>query len=258
MAQADDGSTSGITPELLKAFEPAVFHDQNVSLPYRLLSPEGASETDRRPLLLFLHGYGERGDDNYRQLMHGGKLFASADFQARHGAFVLAPQCPAVKKLGTDKPMTWSIALRPTEATPSTGLDAAPSVAMQAARRLVDTLISDLPIDPKRVYIAGLSMGGYGTWEMAAREPEFWAAAAPICGGGIPAWGERLHKLPLWAFHGDKDDAVPVVRSQEMIAAIKAVGGTPKYTEYPGVNHGSWTPTFQDPKVWDWMFAQKR
>ncbi len=258
LANADESLTSGLTEELLEAFEPGVYHDEALSLPYRLLTPRGAGETDRRPLLVFLHGYGERGDDNKRQLMHGGKLFASPEFQSRYGAFVLAPQCPAVKRLGTDRPMTWSMALRPTDVTPTTSIEEDPSLAMRAARRLIAELMETLPIDPDRVYVAGLSMGGYGTWEMAAREPELWAAAAPICGGGNPAWGERLSKLPLWAFHGDADDAVPADRSREMVAAINAAGGRAIYTEYPGVGHGSWTPTLQSQPVWDWLFSQRR
>lgn len=246
------------TPDVLEVFKADTFNDEGFELPYRLASPDDASAEDKRPLLLFLHGFGERGSENERQLIHGGKLFASEAFRNRYRAYVVAPQCPNVNVEGTDQPVVWSLRLRPTSGSVPLGIDLDPVPTMRAAKRLVEHLIATQPIDPDRVYVAGLSMGGYGTWEMAARDPEFWAAAAPICGGGNPAWGERLTKLPLWAFHGDADGAVPVERSREMIAAIKAAGGRPVYTEYPGEGHGSWNPTFASQQVWDWLFAQRR
>lgn len=258
LADAADSSTSGITREVVEAFAEGVFRGERLSLPYRLHSPAGAGDGDPRPLLVFLHGYGERGDDNVRQLVHGGKLFASPEFQEKHGAFVLAPQCPAVKRLGSDKPLTWSMNLWPTEETPRTDIGQTPSAALQAVQGLVTELIATKPIDPKRVYVMGLSMGGYGTWELAARDPQRFAAAAPVCGGGNPAWAERLKGLPVWAFHGDADGAVPVERMREMVAALEAAGGKLQSTEYPGVGHDSWTPTFQSPEFWDWLFEQRR
>jgi predicted peptidase len=101
-------------------------------------------------------------------------------------------------------------------------------------------------------------MGGYGTWDLAARRPELFAAAVPICGGGDVKMADKLAKVPIWVFHGDKDGAVPVERSREMIAAIEKAGGKPKYTEYKGVGHDSWTATYRDPKVIAWLFEQKR
>ena len=255
---AEEPLDERITPSGLEAFERASFEDEGLTLPYRLLKPAGASDDDRRPLLLFLHGFGERGEENQRQLIHGGSLFASEEFQNRYGAFVLAPQCPAKNIEGTDLPVVWSTRLRPTDQSAPDALAKDPVPPMRAVRRLVDRLIATQPIDPSRVYVTGLSMGGYGTWELAAREPEFWAAAAPICGGGNPAWGERLSGLPLWAFHGDADGAVPVDRSREMIAAINGAGGRAIYTEYAGVGHNAWTPTFESQQVWDWLFAQRR
>ncbi|TWT99815.1 esterase [Botrimarina colliarenosi] len=255
---AEEPAGSPATPEPLQVFDAATFDDDGFELPYRLMAPKPTDDDEKRPLLVFLHGFGERGDDNRRQLDHGGSLFASADFRDRHRAFVLMPQCPAGNKPDSDEPVVWSMKLRPTSVTVPLGIDQPPSKPMHAVRALVDRLIETLPIDTDRLYVAGLSMGGYGTWEMAAREPEFWAAAAPICGGGNPEWGERLKDLPLWAFHGDADNAVPVERSREMIAAINAAGGRAIYTEYPGEGHGSWNPTFASRQVWDWMFAQHR
>lgn len=241
----------------LDAFQAQTFDDQGFTLPYRLLKPDGASDDDPRPLLVFLHGFGERGDDNQRQLIHGGAMFASEGF-AKRRAYVLVPQCPAGSIEGSDQPVVWSLRLRPTGESVPLGVDQPMTPPMHAVRALVDRLIETESIDTRRLYVSGLSMGGYGAWEMAAREPDFWAAAAPICGGGNPAWGERLAKLPVWAFHGDADTAVPVERSREMVQAIEQAGGRPVYTEYPGVGHGSWTPTFESRQVWDWLFAQRR
>src|SRR5207237_1227270 len=113
-------------------------------------------------------------------------------------------------------------------------------------------------IDRKRIYLTGLSMGGYGTWVLLARKPELFAAGVPICGGGHVEGAKKLAKIPIWAFHGDKDGAVPPERSREMIEAIEKAGGKPKYTEYGGVGHDSWTRTYRDPKMHEWLFAQKK
>jgi predicted peptidase len=118
-------------------------------------------------------------------------------------------------------------------------------------------VISHEAVDPARIYLTGLSMGGYGTWDLAARQPERFAAILPICGGGDEATAPRLAKLPIWCFHGDADTVVPVERSRTMIAAVRAAGGSPKYSELPGVGHDSWTPAYRDPAVLDWLFAKR-
>ena len=124
------------------------------------------------------------------------------------------------------------------------------------ARRL-DQLIAKKPIDTRRIYLTGLSMGGYGTWDLIARQPERFAAAIPICGGGDPATAERIKHIPLWVFHGDADSAVKVSRSRDMVAALKQAGGEPKYTEYEGVGHDSWTRTYKSPEIYEWLFSQR-
>lgn len=258
MAAAEEPLDPRITPEALAAFAPAVFDDEGFKLPYRLSSPPADDGSEKRPLLVFLHGFGERGDDNQRQLIHGGGLFASEEFRNRHRAYVLVPQCPAGNQAESDDPVIWGLFLRPTDGSVPLGIDLAPAPPMRAVTRLVDQLIATLPIDANRVYVGGLSMGGYATWELVARRPDFWAASLPICGGGNPAWGPRLAGTPCWAFHGDADDAVPVDRSREMVAAVNGAGGRVVYTEYPGVNHDSWTPTFASRFAWDWLFAQRR
>ena len=263
-----------MTPEVLAAFEKGSFQAGEMALPYRLLRPLTVEEDKTYPLVLFLHGMGERGDDNQQQLIHGGRMFASDDFRQRHPAFVLAPQCPAGTEPGTlsrDKSVApgtegarvWTWPLEGPQGlenlpAPSINLAKNPTQQLIAVRLLVDKLREELPIDATRIYVVGLSMGGYATWELAAREPDFWAAAVPMCGAGDSSHADRLVDLAIWAFHGEVDPAVPVERSREMVRAIEAVGGRAIYTEYPGVGHDCWSATFDDRHVWDWMFAQRR
>jgi predicted peptidase len=124
--------------------------------------------------------------------------------------------------------------------------------------RVVEQLKKDYRIDPKRLYLMGLSMGGFGTWDTVERHPEMFAAAVPICGGGDSKRVGEIAKLPVWVFHGEKDSVVPVRLSREMVEALKAAGGSPRYTEYPGVDHNSWTPAFKEPELLKWLTAQKR
>lgn len=257
-----------ITPETLKAFAPGEFTAEGMTLPYRLLSPSESAAGELHPLLLFLHGYGERGDENQMQLVHGGNLFASEEFRRRHRAFVVAPQCPAGTEPRTvsadpnDAPdaesqrfWTWPLNRRGDQALDLSG-PMTPQLA--AVRRLVEELIAANPVDVDRVYVCGLSMGGYATWELVTREPGLWAAAAPVCGAGDPTKADRLTKLPIWNFHGGADGVIPAERSRTLVSAIRAAGGRVIYTEYEGVGHDSWTPTFASRQVWDWLFAQRR
>ena len=134
-----------------------------------------------------------------------------------------------------------------------------PSVQMQMAMAVLDQSLKTLPIDRSRIYLTGLSMGGFGSWELAMRRPELFAAVAPVCGGGDETQAARLKNIPIWAAHGDADTVVWPVRSRTMVEAIKAVGGNVKYTEYPGVGNNSWTPFYSNPDgVLAWMFQQRK
>ena len=219
-------------------------------LNYRLYQPPATAGDDSAtpyPLVLFLHGAGERGVDNEAQLKHGVSEFMRR--QDEHPCFLVVPQCPPQQRWVE---RNWS------EATGVDTFEEAPSMPMELALAVVEELVKQKRVDPKRVYVTGLSMGGYGTWYAAGFKGSPFAAAAPICGGGDPLWAERYLELPLWAFHGDADGAVPVARSREMIAAIKQAGGEPKYTEYPGVGHDSWTRTYQDDAFHEWLFRQSK
>jgi lysophospholipase L1-like esterase/dienelactone hydrolase len=216
-------------------------------LGYRLLSPKNYDKAQKYPLVVFLHGAGERGDDNAAQLRHGAPLFAKPEVRDKYPCFVFAPQCP--------NEQTWSAVKGWTDPV---SYSEEPKPATKLALGAIDSLMKEFSIDPDRVYVTGLSMGGFGTWDLISREPNRWAAAAPICGGGDPARIGVAKGIALWAFHGMKDPTVPVVRSQEMVAALKAAGGQPLYSEYPYVSHDSWSTAYGEPMLLPWMFAQRR
>lgn len=228
-------------------FEARTFEGAAGKLNYRLLKPKDYDPNRKYPLVLFLHGAGERGDNNQAQLVHGMNDFASDEVMEKYPAFVVAPQCPDNKKWVE---VDWG-AMKHT----------APEKASDSLQLSFDALAAlqkEFSIDANKIYVTGLSMGGYGTWDALERRPDYFAAGAPICGGGDVGNAKKLAKLPIWAFHGDKDGAVKVERTRDMIAAIKEAGGDPKYTEYPGVGHDSWSATYRNPEFYAWLFAQAR
>lgn len=201
------------------------------SLDYLLSLPEGYSEIgDAWPLVLFLHGAGERGSDLERLKLHGPpKLIANGQ---NIPAIVVSPQCP--------QNQWWN------------------SYA-ETLLALLDEMAASYNVDPDRIYVTGLSMGGFGTWELASRDPGRFAAAAPICGGGMMIAAYRIGTdLPVWAFHGEDDSVVPLEESQRMVDAMTRRGGNARLTVYPGVDHDSWTQTYADPEFWEWLFSQSR
>jgi predicted peptidase len=201
--------------------------DVKVRLKYLLYLPKNYDSKKEWPLVLFLHGAGERGDNLEMVKTHGPpKLVA----QGKEFPFVLvSPQCPAGR--------WWE------------------PVELSA---LVDEIVEKQKIDKDRIYVTGLSMGGFGTWSLAAYAPKRFAAIAPICGGGEPILVKLLPHVPAWVFHGAKDPVVPVARSEEMVKALKATGGTVKFTVYPDAYHDSWTAAYNDPKLYEWLLEQKR
>lgn len=216
---------------------------------YRLLAPPRVEPGQRYPLLVFLHGAGERGRDNEVSLKYLPELMARAPYRDAHPAYVLVPQCRDGQRwVETDWAAKSSSRMRPE-----------PSPMMAMAMALLDKTLRTLPIDLNRVYLAGLSMGGYGAWELAARRPGTFAGVVPVCGGGDEATAQLLASTPVWAWHGGADPVVPVGRTRSMIEAIRAVGGTPKYTEPAGVGHMVFEQAFPpESGVIDWLFAQLR
>jgi predicted peptidase len=219
---------------------------------YRLLKPAKIEEGKTYPLVVFLHGAGERGDDNVAQLKYFPEMMAKAEYREKYPCFIIAPQCREGK--------SWSGFGRRRNNAGNAASDAnEPSDQLKVVMQILDKTIKENPVDSSRLYLTGLSMGGYGSWDWATREPDRFASVVPICGGGDDSKADRLVKLPIWAVHGDADEAVPVERSRTMIAAIKKAGGNPKYTELAGVGHNSWTPAYTDPDgVVKWMFEQKK
>lgn len=201
------------------------------SLDYLIALPKGYdAEGDAVPLLLFLHGAGERGKDLDKVKLHGPpKMIEKGhDF----GAIVVSPQCPAESWWPRETDMLIA---------------------------LIDKIEREYNVDKKRIYITGLSMGGYGTFALCARQPERFAAAVPICGGGDLFDARQLTKLPMWVFHGEADNVVPVDESQRMVKVMNAAEGQhAKLTTYPGVGHNSWDKAYSDEAMWDWLFEQKR
>ena len=232
----------------LDLLEKKTFTDSSgAKLPYRLLAPINYDSKAKYPLVVFLHGAGERGDDNEKQLVHGVPEFLKPENRKDYPCFLIAPQCPNEKKWVE---VDWSAEahVQPKE----------PSDPLHLTLGLIDQMQKDYSIDPKRIYITGLSMGGFGTWDVLARKPDLFAAAVPICGGADEATAPKIAKIPIWAFHGAKDQAVKVSRTRNMIDALKKTGGEPKYTEYPEEGHASWVPAYKDAEMMKWLFAQKK
>ena len=248
---------------------------------YRLVepSPEALAKAGGRlPLVVFLHGSGERGSDNTAQLKHFAGWSATEEFQSRAPSFVLAVQCPADE--------TWTpIDLRAyAERDEFPKMESEPTRALRAVMQAMDEIIATRPVDRDRIYLTGLSMGGFGAFELAARRPELFAAVVPICGGGDPATAPILARTRFYIVHSNYDPVVPNRLSREMSRAIgfatqrawrdararaqsskpPSVGPrfipSPAHREYDGVGHDCWTPayTFGDDGVLDWMFGKRR
>lgn len=223
------------------------------TLNYRYIVPENMENDKQYPLVLFLHGAGERGDDNEKQLTHGGQMFLNPVNREKYPAFVLFPQCP--------QKAFWAYPDRPASFAPAKMPRAQdPSAIFRAVKELLDTYLNNPQVDKQRVYIVGLSMGAMGTYDMISRYPEIFAAAIPICGTINP---ERLasvkgNDINIRIFHGDADDVVPVTGSREAYKTLKALGADVEYIEFPGCNHGSWNPAFNYPDFMEWLFKQQR
>jgi predicted peptidase len=224
-------------------FDKLLFIQQKDTLPYRLLKPVNPKAEERFPLIIFLHGSGERGNDNEAQIRHITNLFLDERNRGKYPCYVVAPQCP--------KNALWA----------SYGSDGSlaknPTTPMKMMIALLSKIAAEFPIDSTRIYITGLSMGGYGTWDLIARMPEKFAAAIPICGGGDPRTATRIRRIPIWAFHGAKDDRVPPKLSRAMVRALQEAGGAPGYTEYPDIEHNSWVQAYQEPHLLPWLFNQR-
>ena len=207
---------------------------KNIAFHYWLHLPIAAQLGTPCPLILFLHGAGERGDNLEQVKVHG--IPKVVEQQPDFPFITIAPQCP---------------------------LDSSWPFELDALQALLGDALANLPVDPARCYLTGLSMGGYGTWALAAQCPERWAAIAPICGGGswlngFPQRVVRLVNLPVWAFHGARDPVVPLAESQRLVDALTANGGDAKLTIYPEAGHDSWSETYANPELYGWFLTHHR
>jgi predicted peptidase len=203
---------------------------KTLSCNYLLFLPEDyGREKKSWPLILFLHGAGERGSDIEKVKVHGPPKIVQTkkDFPF----IVVSPQCPE-DDWWTDK--------------------------TEMLINLLDDIVARYDVDTKRIYLTGLSMGGYGAWALASQYPDRFAAVVPICGGGDPILARTLKDVPIWAFHGAKDSVVPVEESKRLVEAVNARGGNAKLTIYPDANHDSWTETYNNPKLYDWLLEHRR
>jgi predicted peptidase len=226
-------------------FAKRVHRSGSLSLPYRLHIPDAGKGPF--PLVLFLHGVGERGTDNESQMLLGIGWFACGDVLARHPCVVVAPQCPPES---TWVDAEWS--------APSHVMAERPTPALLAAFEMVRKLQDELPVDRERTYITGMSMGGFGTWDAIQRWPHFFAAAVPVCGGGDPARARAIAHMPIWVFHGAQDPVVQPRRSRDMVRALWDAGSAPGFTEYPHVGHNAWDFAYKDAAMVEWLFSRTK
>jgi len=222
--------------------------DKGDTLNYRQLYPD--SDTLRKyPLVIFLHGSGERGKDNEAQLKWGVMNFATDQNMMLHPALVIAPQCP--------EQVSWSNFSREKNTT-EMHLQPTPTRPMELLIGLIHQLIKTMPVDSNRIYITGLSMGGYGTYDAIERYPHLFAAAVPVCGGGDASKAASIAHIPIWIVHGAEDPAVNPLYSLDMLQALTKAGAHPGFTQYPEVGHFSWLGSYSDPMIMEWMFRQRK
>ncbi|HEY0066240.1 MAG TPA: dienelactone hydrolase family protein [Flavisolibacter sp.] len=239
-----------------EAYRRALYIEGKDTLRYRILYPLDYKPGKKYPVVVFLHGSGERGTDNEKQLVHGSKLFADSANRKKFPAFVIFPQCPP------DEGWSRMRAERKTEKGPALRLyptDQPMGTPLLLVTHLLDSLVESRTADSRRIYVGGLSMGGMGTFEILWRRPGLFAAAFPICGGGAESQAAVYgKKFPVWVFHGADDAVVDVNESRRMVAALKAAGARVRYSEYPGVNHNSWDNAFAEKDLLPWLFRKKK
>lgn len=246
--------SNGIVAQHQELYEAKNYINNSDTLNYRIMYPKDFSEDKQYPLVLFLHGAGERGSNNASQLAHGSKLFASNENRETFPAIVIFPQCPqddywanaSVDR--TTQPLTLKF--------PNGG---EPTKALSLVMQLMDKMVAKPFVIKNQVYVGGLSMGGMGTFEILSRKPELFTAAFAICGGGnTDAAKAYATSVDLWIFHGAKDDVVIPQLSIDMVSAILNYGGKPNFTLYADANHNSWDATFAEPKLLPWLFSKSK
>ena len=226
-------------------WEPIITED---GLKMRLFTPKG-KENQTLPLFVFLHGSGERGDNNLSQLYNVANFLSSDSVQSQFPCLLLFPQCP--------RKDYWA----PIDIIDGQWLTKTTDEPTQVMKKLISHLevfIEDSIVDNAKVYIGGLSMGGFGTWDLLSRKPDLFAAGVPICGGGDTTKVRYYKDVPIWAFHGADDQIVPVELTRNTVESLKKYGAPIKYTEFPGIDHHSWDLAIEYPGLLDWLFSQTK
>lgn len=232
-------------------FKYRIYKNKGDAMPYRILLPKKYDENKKYPLLLFLHGAGERGNDNNIQLTHGSNQFLSETFRQNYPSIIVFPQCPKDVYWASTTPVNDSLKFSyPKKPRNNRILD--------LAEGILKTIRQKYSIDKKRIYVGGLSMGGMGTYEIVYRNPRLFAAAFAICGGANPKIARKIRR-PSWRIdHGDADTVVPIKLSELMVASLENQRANLKYNWYKGVNHDSWNNVFADVNFLPWLFSQKK
>jgi predicted peptidase len=245
---------TGISAQHQELYSHEIFVNNNDTLQYRMLLPKDFSKDTQYPLVLFLHGAGERGNNNKSQLVHGSKLFADESNRDNFPAIVIFPQCP--------KEDYWANLKMDRSTNPRAikfPLDIEPTKALNLVMQLMDDMTKKSFVKKNQVYVGGLSMGGMGTFEILNRKPDMFAAAFTICGGGNPeAVITYANNTALWVFHGAKDDVVDPQLSIDMVSAYLKAGGKPNFTLYANDNHNSWDSAFAEPDLLSWLFSNTK
>lgn len=244
---------SNLWAQDFQLFKKKKYVSDSSELPYRILLPKDFDSSEKYPLILFLHGSGERGSDNELQLKHGAAFFLRDSIRQRFPAIVVFPQCASgsswvrVNVTNEDGQRAFVI-----------DENAEPTTDMVLLEGLLEELSKTYRIKHKQRYIGGLSMGGFGTFELVNRNPKMFAAAFPICGGANPKIAPRLKKLDWWVFHGDADEIVPPKYSRQIVDALKQLDAKVTYSLYSGVKHNSWDHAFKEPELLPWLFSKSR
>lgn len=229
-----------------------VYIEGSDTLLYRLLLPENFDPAKKYPVLFFLHGAGERGNNNESQLVHGSKLFQSERMRKDFPAIVVFPQCPP-------KDFWSNVKFRDSGDRFDFQTDGDPGKAMKLLTGLVENFRGLKYAAKDQFYVGGLSMGGMGTLELLRRKPKVFAAAFSICGGDNIENAKKYKKVPLWFFHGEKDNVVPVEKSKVVVAELQRLKAKDvKLTLYPEANHNSWDAAFSDQGLLPWLFSHRK
>ena len=241
--------TSTLVSNELDNFTAAVWESPNGGrFNYRHRAPDKVESNKKYPILVMLHGAGGRSKDNKKQLLDADAI----DALAKHGvsstfeSYIFAGQVPPGQQWVDVK---WNTLEHKMPEI---------SDSMRMLFESLDVFIKKNQVDTSRIYVLGLSMGGYGTWDAIQRRPDFFAAAVPICGGGDKSMAKDIAQVPVWVFHGEKDPVIDVSRSRDMVNSMKAAGGNPKYTEVKGRGHNSHVDVWNNSEVWKWLYHQKK